>query len=265
MFKSPGDIAFSISLLDIHWYGIIMSLSILFGIFIIILIKNKYYKEITTDSIIDLSFMLIIFGILGARIYYVILDFNYYILHPLEIPAIWKGGISIQGAILGGIIAGYIYTKKHNINFLKYADLFSFGLISGQCIGRWGNFFNSEAFGLPTNLPWKLYIPYAHRPIEYKSFEYFHPAFLYESILNLLILGILYLILIKCNKRQDGLIFYSYIILYSIARIAVEAIRIDSVLNINNIHIAHITAFLFIIFGLWGIHFINKKHKSNIL
>ena len=260
MFKSPGHIAFSISSMDIHWYGIIMSLSILVGLFVIIWIKNKYFKEITTDTICDLSFYLIIFGLFSARLYYVILDYNYFARHPFEIFAIWNGGIAIQGAIIGGIIAGYIYTKEFGLNFLRLADLFSFGLVTGQIIGRWGNFFNSEAFGLPTQLPWKLYIPYGLRPLEYKSYDYFHPTFLYESILNVFVLGILFYILKRNNvSRKNGEIFFSYLILYSIVRLLVETIRLDSVLNIHNIHIAHIAAFVLIIFGFIGLYKISRR------
>ena len=143
MFQSPGDIAFTIGLVDIHWYGVVMSISILLGLFVIIFIKKLYYKEILTDTICDLSFVLIISGILSARLYYVLLDYKYFLKHPEEILAIWNGGISIQGAVIGGILIGLIYAKQNNINFLRYADLFSFGIVTGQIFGRWGNFFNS--------------------------------------------------------------------------------------------------------------------------
>ncbi len=260
MFKSPGHIAFSFLSIDIHWYGIIMSLSILIALFVILLIRNKYFKEITTDTICDLSFYLIIFGLFCARFYYVILDNSYFARHPFEIFAIWNGGISIQGAIIGGIFAGYIYANEFKLNFLRLADLFSFGLITGQIIGRWGNFFNSEAFGLPTELPWKLYIPYGLRPIEYKTYEYFHPTFLYESVLNILVLVTLLIILKKKNEtRKNGVIFFSYIILYSIVRLFVETIRLDSILNINNVHIAHIAAIALIIFGIIGLNKISRS------
>lgn len=260
MFKSPGHIAFSFFSFDIHWYGIVMALAILIALFVIIFINKKYFKEISIDTICDLSFVLIITGLLGARLYYVILDAPYFFRHPFEIPMIWNGGISIQGAILGGIIGGYTYAKQNNMNFLKLADLFSFGLITGQIIGRWGNYFNSEAFGLPTELPWKLYIPYQLRPIEYKNYEFFHPTFLYESILNLIILIILYLILRKnYETRKNGLLFFSYLILYSIARLLTETLRVDSILNINNFHIAHIAAIVLILTGVIGLYKISQK------
>ncbi len=259
MFQSPGDIAYTIGVIDIHWYGVIMSISILLGLFVIFFIKKHYYDDISIDSICDLSFVLIIFGIISARLYYVLLDYHYFTRHPFEIFSIWNGGISIQGAIIGGILIGLVYAKQNNIKFLRYADLFSFGLVTGQIFGRWGNFFNSEAFGLPTDLPWKLYIPYASRPIEYKSFEFFHPTFLYESILSFCILIVLFFILKKLKNRKDGLIFFMYIILYSLARIFVESIRIDSIISFNNIHIAQIVALFFIIFSMICIIFLYKN------
>lgn len=264
MFKSPGEIALTIGSVDIYYYGIIMALAILIGIIVILMVKNRFYPEISSDRIFDISFILIIAGIFGARLYYVLLDYKYFIKYPIEIPAVWHGGISIQGAVLMGIIAGFFYVKKHKINFFKYADLFIFGLVSGQIIGRWGNFFNSEAFGLPCNLPWKLFIPYSNRPLEYKNQEFFHPAFLYESLLNMGILFILYLMISKCKKRKDGVIFFSYIILYSIARILVEAIRTDSVLNINGIHIAHIASSIYIIAGIIGLFIIMRNNEKYI-
>ncbi len=259
MFKSPGEIAFTIGSIDVYYYGIIMAFAILTGIAVILNLKKRFYPEISSDRIFDISFLLIIAGIFGARFYYVLLDYKYFLRFPYEIPAIWHGGISIQGAILFGILAGIFYVKKHNINFFRYADLFIFGLVTGQIIGRWGNFFNSEAFGLPSNLPWKLYIPYSNRPIPFKNEEFFHPAFLYESLLSVCIFVILYLILIKCKNRKDGLIFYIYIVLYSIARILVETIRTDSVLNIYGFHAAHIASAIFILIAIIGLCFLYKR------
>ena len=259
MFKSPGDIALSLGGFDIHWYGITMSLAMLFGILVILFVRKKFFKDISVDEICDISFLLIIIGLISARIYYVLLDYTYFLRNPLEIPAIWNGGISIQGAIAGGILFGIYYAKKHKINFLRYADLFCFGIVTGQIIGRWGNFFNSEAFGLPTNLPWKLFIPFASRPLEYRDFEYFHPTFLYESLLSVITLAILFTLLNKYKTRKDGFLFFLYLILYSISRLLVETIRVDSVLNVGTIHAAHIAAAVFIAISAVCLIFIYKK------
>ena len=242
-----------------------MSIAMLIGLFVIFFIRNKFFKEISTDNICDIAFILIVFGLLSARLYYVILHLDYFIKNPFEIFAIWNGGISIQGAIIGGIIAGYYILRTENLNFFRHADLFTFGLITGQIIGRWGNFFNSEAFGLPTNLPWKLYIPYTLRPQEYKNYEFFHPTFLYESILNFILLTCLYLYLKKKGEnRKNGMIFCLYLIGYSIIRILVETIRTDSVLNIGVFHIAHITSIIIILFSIGTIIYLKKEDKQTL-
>lgn len=262
MFHSPGDIAFSAGEFEIYWYGIIMSVSMLMGIVVISVMAKKYFKEITFDLICDLSFVLITAGLIFARLYYIILDYGYYSRFPAEIIAIWNGGLSIQGGIIGGILAGWIYAAEEKLNFFKLADLFTFGIITGQIIGRWGNFFNSEAFGLPTDLPWKLYIPIYSRPLEFRQFEYFHPTFLYESLLNIIVFIILFIMLKKMKNRKDGLIFFSYIILYSIVRIFVEALRLDSVLYIGGLHVAHYACIIYILLGIAGILYINKKNTG---
>ncbi len=265
MFKSPGAIAFSIGSIDVHYYGIIMAISMLIGILTILIIQKRFFKDIITDSIFDISLIVIIWGLIGARAYYVLADYKYFIQNPIEIGAVWHGGISIQGAIIGAVLAGLYYTKKHNLNFLRYADLFVFGLVSGQILGRWGNFFNSEAFGIPCNLPWKLFIPLASRPKDYIFYDYFHPAFLYESILSILTFLILLILISKLKNRKDGLIFFIYVILYSISRCLVETIRIDSVLNVGILHIAHITSFIFIIIAIIGVFIIYKNQNKDTL
>lgn len=262
MFQSPGYIAFRILSFDIHWYGIIMALAMLLGILTVIFIRNKFYKEISIDSICDISLVLIVWGIICARLYYVILDYDYFLRHPSEIFAIWNGGISIQGAIIGGVIGFYKYAKEHSLEFFKYVDLLSFGVVVGQIIGRWGNFFNSEAFGLPTNLPWKMYIPYSLRPLEYKLSEYFHPTFLYESILNIFVFLIMFYVLRKFYSRKNGTIFCLYIILYSVVRLIIETLRVDSVLSFGVFHVAHIMAMVFILIALFVLFFIYKKTEN---
>ena len=157
---------------------------------------------------------------------------------PTEILAIRHGGISIHGAILGGLVGLIIFAKRRKLSVAKLCDVSSIGLALAQSIGRWGNFFNSEAFGTPTNLPWKLYIAPQYRPIPYQDVNYFHPTFLYESVLDLAIFGILVLILKKGWNKKEGNLAFIYLILYSVARIFVETLRIDSVRDIFGIPVA---------------------------
>ncbi len=247
MFASPGEVAFNIGSMPVYYYGIIMAISLFCGVLLTNFITKKYYPELNPDIIYDISPHIIIGAIIGARLYYCLLGYDYFSQNLIEILEIRHGGLSIHGAIFGGLLGGIIYAKKHKLPILKLCDIFSYGLILGQAIGRWGNFFNSEAFGKPTEFFIKIYIPIYKRPIEYMQYNFFHPTFLYESILDIVILIILFFIIRKTSKNKDGIIFFSYLILYSAIRIVIENIRIDSVLNIHNVPIAQIMSLLIII------------------
>ena len=237
MFTSPSQIICTIFGLHIYWYGVILASAIAIGTLFSDWLGTKYFG-FKKDTIIDLAPYLIIFGIIGARLYYCVLDYDFYLRFPTEIAAIRHGGISIHGAILGGILGAYIFSKRHNISFFKLCDCTSIGLALAQSIGRWGNFFNSEAYGGPTNLPWKLYIAPEYRQIPFLDNEFFHPAFLYESILDFIIFVILVYLVKKQKTKKDGNLALIYLILYSFARIIVETCRIDSVRYIFGVPVA---------------------------
>lgn len=217
-----------------------MATSLCIGVVVSNLITKKYYQNLNPEIIYDIAPHIIIGAIIGARLYYCLLSYNYFSQNLIEVLEIRHGGLSIHGAILGGLFGGIIYSRRHKLPILKLCDIFSYGLILGQAIGRWGNFFNSEAFGKPTSFFLKLYIPIYKRPIEYLQYNYFHPTFLYESVLDVCIFLILFFVIRKISQNKDGVIFFSYLIMYSIARIIIEHIRIDSVLNIYGIPIAQI-------------------------
>ena len=263
MFTSPGAIAIQTPYFNIYWYGIILAIAFLTALFIVVNIaKNEYSEDKKIpDTFYDIGFWVLLGGIFGARLYYVLLSPNYYLSNLKEIFMIQHGGLSIHGAVLGGIIAGAILCKIKKMDFFKYADLCALGLPIAQAIGRWGNFFNSEAFGLPTNLPWGIFIPENARPTMYASFEYFHPTFLYECIWNILVFLILFFVIKKFFFKCHGIAFFAYLILYSLGRIAIEFIRIDSVLNILGISIAVWASILTIIISIIFIIFISKKNN----
>lgn len=263
MFASPGDIAFSIGHFSIYYYGVIMAISLTIGVFVASLITKKFYPDFNPDMIYDIAPYIIIGAIIGARLYYCLLSFPYYYQNPSEIIKLWHGGISIHGAILGGLIFGIIYAKIHKLPILKLCDIFSYGLVIGQAIGRWGNFFNSEAFGRPTMSFLKLYIPIYKRPVEFMQYEYFHPTFLYESILDVCVFLILFFVIRKIAKGKDGIVFFSYLILYSIVRLIVEQVRIDSVLDIYGIPIAQIVSVLIILISIISIFVLKLKNESS--
>ena len=260
MFQAPTQTAINILGFPIYYYGLILAFAVFVGVCVNYLLYKKYYKN--GEIILDISPALIFSGVIGARLYYCLVNSQYYLDKPLEIFNIRQGGLSIHGMIFVGILMLYFCAKQHKISFLRLSDVFLCGTTIAQSIGRWGNFFNSEAFGTPTNLPWKMYISLSHRPEQYLNFEYFHPTFLYESLLNFLIFIIL-LVLLKRWHNKAGLVTCSYLILYSLARIYVEHYRIDSVLNICGIPIAQVVSGIILLLGIISFLYLRNKYKKN--
>ena len=250
---APSTIAFNLFGVPIYMYVIIMACAI----FVAIIIANSFFNKTNTasskDVIIEHAVYIIFSGILGARLYYCLLNFHYYIANPLEILDIRQGGLSIHGAILGGILCLFFVSHKTRISLLKYLDAISTATILGQAIGRWGNYFNSEAYGLPVkSQTWGVLIPESRRIPEYMQYSLYHPTFLYESILDLIAFGILSYIYFKFNKYK-GVTFFSYLMIYALIRFCIEQIRIDSALNIDSIPIAQIVSVAFFAAGAAGI------------
>jgi phosphatidylglycerol:prolipoprotein diacylglycerol transferase len=167
-------------------------------------------------------------GLIGARLYYVAFNLDYYLRYPGKIFAVWEGGLAIHGGVLGGLLVGGGYALWRGLPAITYLDIAAPSLALGQAIGRWGNFFNEEAFGAPTDLPWKLYISPPHRPPELRDVEYFHPTFLYESLWDLLVFVLLVGWVRPRVARRPGAVFFAYIGLYSVGRFFIEALRLDS-------------------------------------
>lgn len=259
MFQSPGSVALSFGFLTIHWYGILIALAFVAGVFLCTKVAKE--KGENPDNFIDLASLILICAILGARIYYVAFNWSEYSADPGSILKIWQGGLAIHGGIIGGLIAGIIFTTSRKLSFAKYCDITCVGLILGQAIGRWGNFFNSEAFGTPTNLPWKLYIPLANRPPEFMDFEFFHPTFLYESLWNLGVFIIVYFLLRKPLNKINGALFLCYLGLYSAGRIVIEQFRTDSLMFLETIRIAQLMSLTLIIVSAGGLFYLLKIKK----
>ncbi|MDJ1169439.1 prolipoprotein diacylglyceryl transferase [Roseofilum sp. BLCC_M154] len=253
-FASPGPIIFQIGSLAIRWYGLLIASAVLLGVTL-----SQYLAErrgVDPEAIGDLAIALVLGAIPGARLYYVLFQWPSYADNPGQIFAIWKGGIAIHGAILGGLLAALIFARLNRISFWMLTDLVAPSLILGQAIGRWGNFFNSEAFGKPTDLPWKLFIPVDRRPPEYVEFDYFHPTFLYESLWNLLIfallLGLFFWGLNRKPPLKLGTLFMVYLIAYSSGRVWIEGLRTDS-LMFAGLRIAQLVSLGAISLGILGL------------
>ena len=283
--QSPGDTFLNLGFLTIRWYGLLISISVVIGLFI----SKKLAKSrnINPQYISDILPSLIISSIIGARAYYVIFEWKQYsgnnfftsfdlFNNVIQIPsflAIWQGGIAIHGGLIGGFLCILFFCKSQNIHLKTFIDILIPSIILGQSIGRWGNFFNNEAFGIPTDLPWKLFIPIQNRPIEFINYQFFHPTFIYESLWNFLIFILLITIFYQQNNKNSvrpGFISCLYLIGYSFGRFWIEGLRIDP-LCIGGIppfcdgglRMAQFISIFLFSSGLIGIFFLRLKSYKN--
>jgi phosphatidylglycerol:prolipoprotein diacylglycerol transferase len=229
---------FQLGPLYIRFYGIILMLGAVAGGWL----ASRELKRRGSDPemVWDLLVYLIIGGVIGARLWHIFtpppssiaqgFTTQYYLTHPLDALAIWRGGLGIPGTIIGGLIALYIFTLNNKaISFFEWTDIAAPSLALGQAIGRWGNFFNQELYGAPTNLPWKLYIDPAHRLAGNENIAYYHPLFAYESILNLA--NMLFLMWVSrqyAEKLKKGDVFNLYLIFYPVVRFFLDFLRLDA-------------------------------------
>lgn len=253
-------VALDLGIFQIYWY----SLFILFGIIGAFFVINKEIKKhnISKDLIFDMSFYALIIGIIGARLYYVIFNLDYYLKYPIEILAVYKGGLAIHGGVIAGALFILYYTRKHKLNTLKILDIIVVGLILGQAIGRWGNFLNQEAYGVETTYQAlkNIHIPDFIIKGMYIDKTYYTPIFLYESIWN--IVGFILLIGIrKIKKLKVGTLSSCYLIWYSLARFFIEGLRTDS-LMLYNLKIAQLISVIAIIIGVLLLIYSNKKNDK---
>jgi phosphatidylglycerol:prolipoprotein diacylglycerol transferase len=261
-FTSPGPVLFQIGPIAIRWYGLLIASAVLIGVALSQYLAKR--RKVNPDLLSDLSIWLVVGAIPAARLYYVIFEWSEYAKHPERIFAIWQGGIAIHGAILGGTIAALIFCKLKQVSFWQMADLVAPSLILGQAIGRWGNFFNSEAFGSPTNLPWKLYIPLERRPPGFANVEYYHPTFLYESLWNLGVFAILLTLFFRGLQGKPrlklGTLFLTYLPAYSLGRLWIEGLRTDS-LMLGPLRIAQVISLIGIALGCAGLWWLYIKNR----
>ena len=254
-----SPVMISIGNFEIRWYSVF----ILIAFFVATYLIEKEAKRFDIDKnfIFNLLFWTLIFGIIGARIYYVMFDWEYYSNNIGEIIKIWNGGLAIHGGIIAGLLTILIYTKKYKQRTVRYLDFIVVGLIIGQAIGRWGNFFNSEAHGIATSLEHlkKLHIPnFIIKGMKING-VYYTPTFLYESIFCLI--GFIIICLIRRNKYiKVGTPTALYLIIYGIIRFFIERSRTDA-LMFCGFKIASIVSVIMIIIGIIMLIINSKKGK----
>ena len=239
---------------------------ILFGACLAYLHGCYQFKKMGLDEHIlsDYFLYVLLIGILGARIWYVLMSLDYYAYHLSEVVAIWQGGLAIQGGLFAGLLFSYYFFKKKNISFLDAGDAIMPGVLIAQACGRWGNFFNHEAYGSEVTLAFlqKLHLPQFIIEHMYINGAYHHPTFLYESLGNIIVFLVITFIIRKYIKIQ-GIPFACYFIGYGIVRFPVEALRTDSLMFMG-LKMAQVISILFIIVGIVMIILCVRRNKNAI-
>lgn len=259
-----SPVIFTVGNFEIRWYSVLILLSILIAYFMITSETNRFH--IKKEFVFNMIFWTIIFGIIGARLYYVIFNFDYYLNNIKEIFMIWKGGLAIHGAIILGGLTLIIYCKKYGTKVGKMLDIVVVPLLLGQAIGRWGNFFNGEAYGSIVNYHTLVnlkIIPTFIIDNMYINGSYHLPMFYFESLWCLL--GFIIALVIRRRKYiKEKQILGFYLIWYGIARFFIEKFRMDS-LMLGNFKIARIVSVLMVIVGIVIIIIQSRKPKLDEL
>ena len=232
--------------MQIHYYSICIFIAMLIGVFLVL--KEAKRQNIDKNKMIDLLFYVIIIGIVGARLYFVIFHLDYYLNNPLNIFKIWEGGLAIHGGIIAALIFIYFYTKKKDLNLLKILDILVVALLIAQAIGRWGNFFNSEAHGPETTLETlnNLFVPeFVINGMQINGI-YYLPTFYFESVLCLL--GFIIILIIR-KKCKIGDLTAFYLVWYGLVRFYIESFRTDSLMFFD-FKIAQIVSIIMVIIGV---------------
>lgn len=278
--------AFNLFGRDVAWYGILITTGMILAVLCALQLAKK--ENISSDDILDLAFTVIVFGVIGARAYYVVFSWgeqNYLVTTAVSdgtlwgtisaffsnlwdtfvnCIAVWNGGLAIYGGILAGLLSGFIFARIKKIPFLKIFDILAPAVTIGQIIGRWGNFINIEAHGGETDLPWRMGISFSMDGGEtFLSETFVHPTFLYESLWNLVGLAIL-LLIYKKGKKFNGQSFCTYLIWYGFGRMLIEGLRTDS-LMLGNLRVSQGIGFVSLVLGIVLMVILSGKRKESVV
>jgi phosphatidylglycerol---prolipoprotein diacylglyceryl transferase len=222
-------VAIAVGPLEIRWYAVFIVTGIMLAVALCSWLTKKRGED--PEFILDMAPWVVIGAILGARLYYVILEWDRFSRDLISALNFRTGGLTIHGAIIAGALVVWIFTRMRGDSPWFWTDMIVPGLALGQAIGRWGNWANQEAFGTPTDLPWAVTIDPSRRPAGYEEFATFHPTFLYESVFNLLFAGVLVVLALKGPEFgwfRNGMVTGVYLIGYGLVRLPLESIRTDS-------------------------------------
>ncbi len=260
MIKIIDPVMIRIFSLEIRWYGFLIVSALIISLFILNLLLKKE-KEFDFEFFLDFIIIAFPLGVLGARLYYVIFNLDYYLDYPIKIIAVNEGGLAIHGGILIGILILYLLAKKREKNFLLALDYLAPLTALAQSVGRWGNFINQEAYGRIVDESYYNIFPDFIKKQMYINGSYREAAFFYESAADF-ILFLSLIFYLRSDLKKDGEVFSLYLIFYSIFRFFIEGLRTDSLL-IFDFQVARLISILMIIVGLYLFYYIRKEKKSN--
>lgn len=271
--------AFSVGSLEIACYGIVLAAAMVTGLLLVMKVADRTGQR--GDDYFDLGMIAIVVSVVCARIYYVVFSWNYYSSHLGEIINIREGGLAIYGGVIGGAVTTALFCKIRKIKFLKTADTAILGLVWGQALGRWGNFFNREAFGGYTDNLFAMQLPVSDvrsgeitaemwekvKRIGGTEYIQVHPTFLYESMWNIGVLLILLFLTFRVKRKYDGMVFLNYLLLYGIGRFWIEGLRTDQLLlpgtqlPVSQLlsGILAVTALFFLIINKWRMDHLKSR------
>ena len=271
--------AFSVGSLEIACYGIVLAAAMVTGLLLVMKVADRTGQR--GDDYFDLGMIAIVVSVICARIYYVAFSWNYYSSHLGEIINIREGGLAIYGGVIGGVVTTALFCKIRKIKFLKTADTAILGLVWGQALGRWGNFFNREAFGGYTDNLFAMQLPVSDvrsgeitaemwekvKRIGGTEYIQVHPTFLYESMWNIGVLLILLFLTFRVKRKYDGMVFLNYLLLYGIGRFWIEGLRTDQLLlpgtqiPVSQLlsGILAVTALFFLIINKWRMDHLKSR------
>lgn len=256
---SPSPILLDLGLIKIHWYGLLIALAVFFCLRLALKLAKR--ARLSADHIFNLAFYLVVFGLIGARLWHALFyNFSYFLANPLDIIKVWQGGLAIHGAIAAGLLTLFVYCRRHQLSFWLVADVLAVVIPLGQAIGRWGNYFNQELFGRPCDYSWCIPINPVNRPDQYVNFTHFQPVFLYESLLNLALF--ILLLFVWSRKVQSGFVTLLYLGGYSMIRFMTEFWRLDSALGWLGLTWVQWLCFLAILFVIYFYLNILFKRKA---
>lgn len=244
-----NPVAFELFGIEIMWYGILIALGVLIGT--LLAMRESRRIGFREEDLIDLLIFAIPSAIIGARLYYVIFNFDYYKGNLMEMINIRGGGLAIHGGLIAAVLVGGIFCKVRKVKFWQIADITAPSIVLAQAVGRWGNFINQEAYGVETDLPWGIEV----------AGKIVHPTFLYESLWNILVF--IFLVWYRKNRRKnDGEVFALYVILYSTGRFFIEGLRVDS-LYFGSFRVAQLLSASLVLLGILIYIFLRRRPKNN--